>query len=233
MFIAVSSTILISSPNVTSVEAPWFRAHLEELKAACLAQRGVFSVWRLRAGNWTYRLQKIIGTIISERCIAHPVTVNGGAAQIEYRYVGMSAIPFTDRELKRAWRDLSAIASPPPGNVRKNPHRLLLFYTVECGLKAVWLKRQNRTLFDRADIEKTGHDLREVLKELKVGSHLSLPPNLQLFPIMRNQNQVPRNGDISILHQAWRYGGECTSPTDQDCEVQLQKVLDWIQGELK
>lgn len=145
----------------------------------------------------------------------------------------MSAIPFTDRELKRAWRDLSVIATPTVGDVRKNPHRLLLFYAVECGLKAVWLKRQHRTLFDRADIERTGHDLRQVLKELKVGSQLSLPENLQLSPVARNQNPVARQGDISILHQAWRYGGECTSPTDHDCEVQLQKVLDWIQGELK
>jgi hypothetical protein len=145
----------------------------------------------------------------------------------------MSAIPFTDRELKRAWRDLSAVAAPMAGYTRKNPHRLLLFYAVECGLKAVLLRRQNRRLFDRADIDKTGHDLRQVLKELRAGSHLSLPENLQLVPIIRDENHVLRNGDITILHQAWRYGGECTTPTDQDCEVQLQKILDWIQGELK
>lgn len=145
----------------------------------------------------------------------------------------MSAIPFTARELKRAWRELSAVATLPVGHTKKNPHRLLLFYAVECGLKAVWLKRQSRTLFDREDIDQTGHNLRQVLKELNVGNQLSLPEQLQLSPIFRDQNQVPRNGDISILHQAWRYGGECTSPTDQDCEVQLQKVLDWIQGELK
>lgn len=145
----------------------------------------------------------------------------------------MSAIPFTDRELKRAWRELSAIATPAAGSTRKNPHRLLLFYAVECGLKAVWLKRQNRSLFDRADIDKTGHNLRQVLKELKVGRQLSLPENLQLQAVTQNQAQIPRNGDISILHQAWRYGGECTAPTDQDCEHQLQQVLNWIQGELK
>lgn len=145
----------------------------------------------------------------------------------------MSAIPFTDRELKRAWRDLSALAGPIAGYTRKNPHRLLLFYAVECGLKAVWLRRQNRSLFDLADIDKTGHNLRQVLKELRVGSQLSLPENLQLMPITRDENQIARNGDITILHQAWRYGGECTAPTDQDCEVQLQKILYWIQGELK
>ncbi len=145
----------------------------------------------------------------------------------------MNAIPFTDRELKRAWRELSAIAIPAAGTMRNNPHRLLLFYAVECGLKAVWLKRQNRSLFDREDIDKTRHNLRQVLKELKVGAELSLPENLQLQPVMQNGAQQPRNGDISILHQAWRYGGQCTAPTDNDCEHQLEQVLNWIQGELK
>jgi hypothetical protein len=145
----------------------------------------------------------------------------------------MSVIPFTDRELKNAWRELCAIAMPGPANTRKNPHRLLLFYAVECGLKAVWLKRQSRSLFDREDIDRTGHNLRQVLKELKVGAELSLPENLQLSPVTRNGAQEPRNGDISILHQAWRYGGSCTAPTDNDCERQLEQVLKWIQGELK
>ncbi|WP_312762373.1 hypothetical protein [Stutzerimonas balearica] len=145
----------------------------------------------------------------------------------------MSAVPFTDRELTRAWRELSTIAKPVAGSSRKNPHRLLLFYAVECGLKAVWLKRRNRSLFDREDIDKTGHNLRQVLKELKVGTELSLPENLQLKPVMQNSAQQPRSGDISILHQAWRYGGECTGPTDHDCEYQLEQVLAWIQGELK
>lgn len=145
----------------------------------------------------------------------------------------MSAIPFTDRELKRAWRELSAVALPAAGAKRNNPHRLLLFYAVECGLKAVWLKRQSRDLFDREDIDKTSHNLRQMLKDLKVGAELSLPENLQLQPVMQGGVQQPRNGDISILHQAWRYGGKCAAPTDNYCEHQLEQVLNWIQGELK
>jgi hypothetical protein len=109
----------------------------------------------------------------------------------------------------------------------------LLFYAVECGLKAVWLKRQSRKLFDCGDIDDKGHNLRQLLKDLKVGASLSLPENLQLQSVSRNGDNQARNGGISILHQAWRYGGQCTSPTDQDCEDQLQQVLNWIQGELK
>lgn len=145
----------------------------------------------------------------------------------------MSAVPFTDRELKRAWRELSVIAMPAAGSTRQNPHRLLLFYAVECGLKAVWLKRQGRGLFDREDVDRTGHNLRQVLKDLKVGAELSLPENLRLQPVVLNGAPQSRNGDISILHQAWRYGGTCTAPTDNDCEQQLERIWKWIQGELK
>lgn len=145
----------------------------------------------------------------------------------------MSALPFTDRELTKAWRELSAAAAPTVVNNRKNPHRLLLFYAVECGLKAVWLRRQGRTLFEGDDIKRTGHDLRQVLKELNVGSSFSLAETFRLPEVTRGQTKLPRNGKFSDLHQVWRYGGQCEAPTDKDCEQQLQDVLDWIQGELQ
>lgn len=145
----------------------------------------------------------------------------------------MSALPFTNRELARALRELSVAATPAVEGDRQNPHRLLLFYAVECGLKAVWLKRQGRTLFERDDIQRTGHDLRQILKDLNVGSGLSLPDNFRLAAASRGQATIPRNGKFGDLHQVWRYGGKCETPTDHDCEQQLQKVLNWIQGELK
>jgi len=128
---------------------------------------------------------------------------------------------------------LSAVATPPAESIRQNPHRLLLFYAVECGLKAVWLKRQRRTLFEGADISRTGHNLRQVLKDLNVGAGLSLPETFRLPTATQGQAQFPRNGKFGDLHQAWRYGGKCEAPTDHDCELQLQRVLNWIQGELK
>jgi hypothetical protein len=145
----------------------------------------------------------------------------------------VSALPFTNRELTRALRELSSVATPAADGARQNPHRLLLFYAVECGLKAVWLKRQRRTLFEGDDITRTGHDLRQVLKSLHVGSSLSLPESFRLPAALRGQEQLPRNGKFGDLHQAWRYGGKCEAPTDHDCEQHLQKMLTWIQGELK
>lgn len=143
----------------------------------------------------------------------------------------MSALPFTDRELSRAWRELSDVASPKDG--RRNAHRLLLFYAVECGLKAIWLKRQSRTLFDQSDIDRTGHDLREIVKDLRLGTEYSLPEHFQLHAATHNGTSIPRNGNISILHQAWRYGGHCINPGDTTCESKLVALLAWIQKEMK
>lgn len=145
----------------------------------------------------------------------------------------MSAIPFTDRELIRAWRDLSSIVNSSNGIGRTNPQRLLLFYAVECGLKAVWLKRKSRTLFDKAEIDDIGHDLRGLMTKLNIGNALSLPSRLSLKPVRKIPNPIQRNGSIEILHQVWRYGGTCLSPTDDDCETKLMSVLQWIEGELK
>lgn len=143
----------------------------------------------------------------------------------------MSALPFTVRELSRAWRELSEAATPT-GN-RKNAHRLLMFYAVECGLKAIWLKRQNRTLFNKSDIERTGHDLRTIVKELRLSSEYSLPEHYQLEPAKNSTENIPRNGDISILHQAWRYGGQCITPNDIMCETKLSALLIWIRKEIR
>lgn len=145
----------------------------------------------------------------------------------------MSALLFTDRELTKAWRELSAVAAQAVVGNRQNPHRLLLFYAVECGLKAAWLKRQGRTLFEGDDIKRTGHNLRQILKDLNVGANLSLSESLRLPEVTRGQTKLPRNGKFSDLHQVWRYGGQCLHPTDMACEQQLEQVLDWIKGELQ
>ena len=79
----------------------------------------------------------------------------------------MAQIPFTLRELKKSWANLNAASQQLP---RGNAHRLLLVYAVECGLKAMWLKQENRTLFSSDDIARTGHDLNDVIKQLRLGA---------------------------------------------------------------
>ncbi|MBK7657041.1 MAG: hypothetical protein IPJ18_20515 [Betaproteobacteria bacterium] len=50
---------------------------------------------------------------------------------------------------------------------RGNAHRLLLLYAIECGLKALWILNENRTLYNGKDVYgnpiggANGHDLSE------------------------------------------------------------------------
>lgn len=146
----------------------------------------------------------------------------------------MSRIPFTDRELKRAWQALSSVATAGDDTLRQNPHRLLLFYAVECGLKYAWLKRQRRSIFDDELIADTGHDLRGLLGKLRVGADLSLPNQIHLTPVKQNGKDCQRHGSGDILHQVWRYGGECLAPDDdRACETQLLKIQEWLRGEIE
>lgn len=144
------------------------------------------------------------------------------------------SILFTDRELKRAWRQLTKTSQPPNNAKRENTHRLLLFYAVECGLKVIWLKDKSKTLFTKDDIRQTGHDLAKTLTLLRAGHQLELPINIQLADVRAGDGaMLPRHGGLESLHDVWRYGGECQAPEDTVCEQQLERVLEWINGELR
>lgn len=138
------------------------------------------------------------------------------------------ALPFTDRELSRAWRRLRSTAHAQP---RDNTHRLLLFYAVECGLKAVWLKKHSKTLFDGAAIGRFGHDLNEIIKDLMPGHTLNLLPNAVQLNAVSHGN-IARAGGLDAIHQVWRYGGQLRNPTDEDIEARLENMVQWIAKEL-
>ncbi|MCX8517959.1 MAG: hypothetical protein ORN29_07855 [Rhodoferax sp.] len=142
----------------------------------------------------------------------------------------MSQLPFTQRELTKAWRQLRDASF---SSTRNNAHRLLLFYSIECGLKAVWLKRQSKTLFESHDILKTGHNLKQILKGMSVST--SLPVNLNMASVTNQKNMsIPRQGAIDVLHQIWRYGGTLVAPPidDTGMENELEKICQWIAKEL-
>lgn len=143
------------------------------------------------------------------------------------------AFPITNRELERAWRELRRSSQVES---RCNSHRLLMVYAVECGLKAVWLRRQRRDLFVGQDIDRFGHDLNEILRELKPGRQFEpLPSAVQLQPIAEGcpTRQRARNGGLDALHQAWRYGAHLTEPSDEVMEQHLERVATWISKELR
>lgn len=151
---------------------------------------------------------------------------NRGLYYDNYSVVNM-AIPFTDREIQQAWRmnqEASVVES------RCNAHRLLLFYAVECGLKAVILKREGKNLTDHCPyLLEAGHNINRLLDYLRAGKSLKLPEQITMSSIRKNQERKLTTGEIN---QMWRYGGCGYNINDYQLEEQLIKISKWITQEL-
>ena len=143
----------------------------------------------------------------------------------------MSKVVFTRRELARANRIHYNTYSVCNNSIRDNISGetqgliLMLFYSVECGLKAVWMKRNNSDRTDRCStvFDSFQHDLNKILDELRVTCSLRLPYGLIT-------KSFPRNVPASKLNQALRYGSIIDNETD--IEKKLLEILQWVKGEL-
>ena len=142
-------------------------------------------------------------------------------------------IQFTHREIEKAWREnLSASSRKTP---RTNPHRLLLFYAVECGLKAILMRRQQRDCTD-ASIAGFGHDINRLLDTLGAKGSLRLPAQIRLKDIKIKGSIQQRNLTPDQINQLWRYGHSFEKNSqirDKDLESTLLKIVEWIKGELR
>jgi len=138
-------------------------------------------------------------------------------------------IVFTLRELQRAWRQANSAFD---GCTNKtNAHRLLLFYAVETGLKAVILKRNSKQDSEGMFAD-TLHDLNKLLKDLYAGANLHLPKDIRLDELTHPISSKQRNAICGDLNQIWRYGAVARNPTDEELEAKLSAINEWIRGEL-
>jgi hypothetical protein len=143
------------------------------------------------------------------------------------------AIPFTDREIEKAWRDNKSAYTQTP---RSNAHRLLLFYAVECGLKAILMRRQRKNRSDLCiEISECQHDVNKLLDCLSAQKSLRLPSQLSMKSIKGKNGYDERKFTPGDVNQMWRYGGCCAASgiKDEDLEKQLLEIVKWIDGELK
>ncbi|MGK7941886.1 MAG: hypothetical protein AB4062_17385 [Crocosphaera sp.] len=137
-------------------------------------------------------------------------------------------IIFTDREIQRAWRQNKLAYEN--GKIKTNAHRLLLFYSVECGLKAVIMKRQRKNRTDLCqDIGQSQHNINRLLDCLSARKNLRLPPELNLTPLRENEE---RNCKVDQINQIWRYGGHSNNIKDDELEKKLINIVNWIGQEL-
>ncbi|HID99895.1 MAG TPA: hypothetical protein EYP59_06360 [Thiotrichaceae bacterium] len=143
-------------------------------------------------------------------------------------------IPFTAREMKRAWdQNLHAI-SQVKEQYRTNAHRLLLFYAVECGLKVLIMKDKKQSRTDGLNPDILTHDINKLLKELRAKGDLILN-RTQMEPIKKSdrKSKDTRTVEPKYFNQMWRYGGKSNGLSDKEIEEKLFKIVEWIKLELK
>ena len=140
-------------------------------------------------------------------------------------------VPITRRELVKAWGELRQASKAVN---RVNPHRLLLFYAAECGLKAIYLRENNSDVLDETTAGLKNHDLNQVMDKLKMGKEYRLPVSLNLPQLRTAGGLSPRKCGSGSLNQVWRYGSKCEHPADDThLEATLEKVNEWIAGEIR
>lgn len=144
-------------------------------------------------------------------------------------------IPF--KLVRRAWRQNIVASQFEP---RNNAHRLLLFYAVECGLKAVIMIRENLTRTDQPrkkgrNVDDFGHDINLLLDELQVGVKIRLK-SIKINTIQSLQPQDKREEERAVspekINKMWRYGGKSLNIQDEEIEKQLLEIVEWIKGEI-
>ncbi len=149
----------------------------------------------------------------------------------------MSPIPFNDREMINAWKENFKASQ---AITKSNSHRLLLFYAVECGLKAILMKRQSLTCTEECeDISRAQHNINYLLSCLRAGEDLRIKRNFLIKEIIIYGRKHERRVPADKINQAWRYGGkficegESNGETDLSVEKSLLKIHKWIEQELK
>lgn len=115
---------------------------------------------------------------------------------------------------------------------RTASHVLLLIYAVECGMKALLMKKFNARFWEELHPDRgcgaSGHDLAEGLKNLGLSARLT---------ISRRRTAPDRDGrqeDVtaSQLHQACRYAIAIEGPDYLQMQNQLGAILTWLKAQL-
>jgi hypothetical protein len=129
----------------------------------------------------------------------------------------------TRREIEKAYRN----HRDQSGDCSTLSLRLLLIYSVECGLKAMLMRAHRVETYDQLPVaSQIQHDIASGLKQL------SAPPNLLLRSVSTRHQKPPQESvHTSKLHQTFRYG----IPIDDDAQVtgELRSILTWLNERLR
>ena len=140
-----------------------------------------------------------------------------------------SRIKVKRREFQDSYRRQYKIYKENTGNSKSR--RLLLFYSVECGLKSLLMKDLGNNTYEefvqccgREKKDLTGHNISAMLKKLNPHSSYCL----------RNIH-LKRGGCVppEKFNELWRYGAE-TEDGDEEEKVEktLARIAEWIHTKL-
>ncbi len=128
-------------------------------------------------------------------------------------------ISVTLREIEKSFRRHRNVVES--SRVVNGAHRMVLFYAVECGLKALYM-RKNRLGRTGPAITDFGHRLTDLITELRCRHGL---------PDCAAKNG--RSIAVKSLHEAWRYGKSLDYTKEAACETALRRIMQWITIELE
>jgi hypothetical protein len=103
---------------------------------------------------------------------------------------------------------------------------LLLFYAVECGLKAALIRECGLRGTAQLDAHLRNHDLRKLARELRMAP--VLVSRLQDCRRKHDGSHVP----LHDLHEAWRYGAALEPIGESAATAALVAVSDWCRARL-
>ncbi|MCX6581686.1 MAG: hypothetical protein NT166_16065 [Candidatus Aminicenantes bacterium] len=135
------------------------------------------------------------------------------------------AVIVTQSEMENAFRSHNGFWAAYKGNPN-HTHKMVLFYAVECGLKAYYMREKKFELSSAAtDNEMSAsafsHRLNDLLTNLKITGNIP---------------GITKNVDKPIvaqhLHAAWRYGKKLDEQEETLCIQSLTKILSDIKMKL-
>lgn len=138
-------------------------------------------------------------------------------------------IQVTRKEFEKGWaRAKSVYATVAQGDKTNNAHRLLLFYAVENGLKAL-IMRTEKIRDGSADFSNEKHNVNRLLDRAGAKKILRMAHTIS---IKDHISHKPRNCSVGDINQMWRYGCIANEPSDEEIEFDLRTVAQWVEEQL-
>ena len=118
-------------------------------------------------------------------------------------------------------------------NVSDKSRRLVLFYSVECGLKSLIMKETGNDTYEELETycetngkyNITGHDIKAMLKEVNPRNEF----------VLKNISLEKGGGSVPPMrfNELWRYGAAVADMEEEErTEKVLAKIAEWIKTRL-